>query len=115
MCEVENPTRATLSTMGARVEELAAGLDAYCIVIDLADNPGSTTRDYRSFIPTYFGDLTARSAGALKHIAVVFQGNPVLRVASNFIVARISDAPFHLYKTRDEALIAIRGLFGTEA
>ncbi len=108
MREMTKPSPATLEAMGARIEALAAGRNAYGILVDLSDNQGSTSTDYRRFIPQYFSELTARSHGAVKLVAVVFRGNPVLRVAANFIVARITDTPFALFKTHDEAVDAIR-------
>jgi len=108
MREMTKPTTATLKVMTQRVEELLQGLEAFGMIIDLSDNQGYTTSEYRRFIPAYFADFTARSKGALKMIAVVFVGNPVLRVAANFIVARVSEAPFSLYKTHEDALAAVR-------
>ena len=107
--EIASGTPETLRIVGQAIEELSADLDAYAIVIDLADAAsGSTTSEYRRFIPEFFKDLNEKAGGALKHIAVVFYGNPVLRVVTKFLVGRMMDMPFSIHASRAQALQAAR-------
>src|SRR5690606_9429782 len=91
--EITSGTPETLRIMGARIEELATDFDAYGIIIDLTEVDGGTTGDYRRFIPEYFNEHSVRSKNRLKIVAVVFDANPVLRVAVRFLVARASNVP----------------------
>ena len=94
--------------MSARIEELARDFEAYGIIIDLTEVDGGTTGDYRRFIPEYFNEHSAKSNGRLKLVAVVFDANPVLRVAVRFLVARASNVPFSVYRTLALACDGVR-------
>ena len=106
--EISSGTPDTLRAMGARIEELAQPFDAYGIIIDLTEVEGSTTPEYRRFIPEYFNELHGRSGGRLKLVAVVFDANPVLRGVVRFLVSRASNVPFNVYRTRAQASDGIR-------
>lgn len=106
--EVKKPTPETLQTMTAKIEELASDLDAYGVIIDLSDSEGSTSSDYRRYIPRHFEEMASRSGGALRQIAVALDTNPVVRVAAKFIIGRVASAPFEVYRTPDEAIAGVR-------
>lgn len=106
--ELKKPTQATLEVMARRVEALAAGLDAYGVIIDLSDSEGSTTSEYRRYIPRYFAEWAVRARGALRQVALPIDANPVVRVAAKFIVSRIADAPFVVYRSPHEAIAGVR-------
>jgi hypothetical protein len=108
LSEVEKPTLETLRVMSAKIEELSAGLEAFGILVDLSHSQGSTTGEYRRFIPSHFDDWTKRTKGALRQIAVPLETNAVVRVVAKFIVARIATAPFVISRSRDEALRGLR-------
>jgi hypothetical protein len=107
--EIASGTPETLAIVGQTIEELVAGLDAYAIVIDLADAAdSSTTSEYRRFIPNFFKELNQKAGGALKQVSVVFYGNPVLRVVTKFLVGRMMEMPFSIHSSRAQALQAAR-------
>lgn len=110
--ELEKPTPATLQAMTAKIEELAAGLEAFAILIDLSHSQGSTTPEYRKYIPRHFAEWTTRSEGALRQVAIPLAGNAVVRVAAKFIVSRIADAAFVVYRSPEEALRGLREAIG---
>src|SRR5262245_27372725 len=66
--EIDKGTPETMGIMGEAIEDLASGLGAYGIVIDLSEASGNTTPEYRRYIPEYFNGLKARSKGRLKLI-----------------------------------------------
>jgi len=107
MREVDAGTPATLDAMGETIIELTASLDDYGLVVDLSEAQGTLTADYRRYIPEFFERLRARSA-RLRHIAVVFEANPVVRIATKFLVARMTEIPFSVHKTRSLAQDAVR-------
>jgi hypothetical protein len=108
MREIDMGTPETLQAMSARIEEIAESYDAYGIVLDLTDVTGATTAEYRRYIPKHFLDMHTRSRGRLKLVAVAFFGNPVARVATKFLVARMSAVPFTIEKNRAMAVEAVR-------
>jgi hypothetical protein len=106
--EMTAGTPETLRIMGTRIEELARPFDAYGIIIDLTQVDGGTTSEYRRFIPEHFNGHAERSAGRLKLVAVVFDANPVLRVAVRFLIARASKVRFSVYRTLPLACDGVR-------
>lgn len=106
--ELEKPTPASLQAMTAKIEELASGLAAFGIMIDLSESQGSTTAEYRKYIPRHFAEWAKRSGGALRQVALPMASNAVVRVAAKFIVSRIADAPFVVYRSPEEALRGLR-------
>ena len=107
--EIASGSPETLQIVGQTIEELVLGLDAYAIVIDLADAADSSTSgEYRRFIPDFFKGLNRRAGGALRQVAVVFYGNPVLRIVTKFLVGRMIDIPFSIHSSRAQALHSAR-------
>lgn len=107
--EIDMGTPATLAAMGARIEELAAGLEAFGLVVDLSDSTGGTSTEYRRFLPEYFQGLSKRADGRMKHIAVAFLGNPLARVVTRFVIGRILGVPASIHKNAPLAIAAVRG------
>lgn len=89
------------------VEAAAKDFDAYCLVLDLTDAKGSITPEYRKFIPKHFEELY-RDSGKLKQVGVAFAGNPIVRVISKFLIGRISNVPYSMYKSVDATVEAMR-------
>jgi hypothetical protein len=108
MREIPRGTPETMSLMGKRILELGLAEPAYGVVIDLHDTDGTTTPEYRKFLPACINGLHADSHGKLKHIGVAFQGNLVTRTVTNFVVARMLNAPVSVHKARADALEAVR-------
>jgi hypothetical protein len=108
MEEINRGTPETLLVITAAIEELAADMDAYGIVLDLTDSEGSTTSEYRKFIPKHFTELHTRSNGRLKLVAVAFVGSQVARVASKFLIGRMTSVPMAIERDRDNAVRAVR-------
>jgi hypothetical protein len=111
MREVDAGTRATLDAMGEAIVELTENLGSYGLVVDLSEARGTLTADYRRYIPQFFEQLRTRSA-ELRHIGLVFEANPVVRIATKFLVARMTAIPFSVHKTRALALDAVRAHLG---
>ena len=111
MREVDAGTRATLDAMGEAVVDLTASLDVYGLVVDLSDARGTLTADYRRYIPEFFEQLRNRPV-ELRHIGLVFEANPVVRIATKFLVARMTAIPFSVHKSRALALEAVRAHLG---
>jgi hypothetical protein len=108
MREVDMGTAETLRTMGRRIAELVADLDSYGVVVDLHDARGIMTAEYRKFVPDYFNQLHAGSNGAMRHLGVTFQGNPVTRIATKFFAGRMLRVPVSIHNTRALAIEAVR-------
>jgi hypothetical protein len=109
MREIDSGTRETLETLGGAAEDLARGLSAWGLVIDLADTGSATTTpDYRNYIPQYFSGLHGRSSGRLKLISIAFVGNPVARIVAKFVMARVAKVPVSIEKSRTHAIEAVR-------
>lgn len=108
MREIDKGTPETLAVLVAAIEEIAAGLDAFGVVLDLSDAAGMTTPEYRRCIPGLFEGMNARTEGRLKLISVVFKGSPILRVATRFLIGRMTRVPFGLEKNRELSLEAVR-------
>jgi hypothetical protein len=104
--ELDTGSPEALVVFGDRIVELTRDLDAYSLLVNLADATGSMTTPYRQFIPGWFRNLHA--GGTLKHCAVAFFGHPVARVVSRFLVARILDVPCSVHGNREKALQAAR-------
>jgi hypothetical protein len=107
MRELNSGAPATLDTMGEVIRELSEELNEYCIVVDLTEARGSITSEYRRYIPEFFDKLYARPQ-RLRHIGLVFHANPVVRVVTKFMVARITKIPFSIYKSTPLALEGLR-------
>jgi hypothetical protein len=106
--EIDMGTRETLDMMGGRLEELAQGMTSFGILIDLGEATGGTTADYRKYVPQFFDAMVVKTGGALKHVGVVFYGNPLTRVVTKFFIGRIAKVPMTVHKNRELALDAIR-------
>jgi hypothetical protein len=105
--EIVRGTPETMTVMGERILELGRRLDCFGLVIDLLDTDGSTTSEYRRFLPGCINGLHVDSKGKLLHIGVAFQGNLVTRTVTNFVVGRLVDAPISVHKSRADALGAV--------
>lgn len=108
MREIDKGTPETLAVLVAAIEELATELGAFGLVLDLSDAVGITTPEYRRCIPGLFEGMYARTDGRLKLISVVFTGSPIVRVATRFLMGRMTRLPFALEKNRELALEAVR-------
>ena len=107
MREIEHCSVASLKCMGDAIEQAAAGVEAFGLILDLAETSGSSTSEYRSFIPKHFGALHARSKGRLKLVAVVSTSSLAARIATKFVVGRMAQIPFTVEATRDNAVAEI--------
>ncbi len=108
MRELNSGSPETLPVMTQEIERLAAGHDVFGIAIDLSEAEGSTTSEYRKFIPKHFAEIFARAGGRLKIVSVAFTGSPVARVASQFLIGRMTHVPFKLEKNAEDAIAAVR-------
>jgi hypothetical protein len=108
LCEVPDGTAETLGAIGTKIDELIKGLDRFGVVVDLADATGSSTAEYRKYVPDFFMKLNAKTGGALKEVGVIFYGNPLLRVVTKFFMGRLSGVTMTVHKNRQLALDAVR-------
>jgi hypothetical protein len=109
MREIDRGSPETLAVIIDAIEAAAKDFQVYCLVLDLGDAAGSPlTGEYRSSIPRQFEGLHQRSRGRLKQIAVAFDANPVVRIISKFLIARMTNVPFVVYKSRATALEGAR-------
>lgn len=111
MREINKPTPATLTCLFQAVERLADDCDAFGLVVDLMDTSGGGA-DYRRFIPKRFSALHESHGDKLKLIAVASTGNVVSRVATKFVVGRMTQMPFAVESSRENAVQAVRKALG---
>lgn len=107
MREVDRATPDSLRVMTHEIERVAEDFDAWVLVLDLSDAKGSITAEYRKFIPKHFEELYNRS-GKLRQVGVALAGNPIVRVISKFLIGRITNVPYSMYKNIDVAVESMR-------
>lgn len=111
MREINKPTPATLGCLFAAVERLAEDCEQFGLVVDLVDTSGGGA-EYRRFIPKRFSALYESHGDRLKLIAVASTGNVVSRVATKFVVGRMTQIPFTVESDRQNAVLAVRKALG---
>lgn len=109
MREIDRPSPATLMCLFSEVERLAADCEKFGVVVDLPKAAGSVhTAEYRRFIPKRFSELHASHPHRLKLVAVASTASLASRVATKFLIGRMTNVPLTLEKSRERAIEAVR-------
>lgn len=108
MREIEKPTPATLRCLFAAVNRLSADFERFGVVVDLLEGGGAASAEYRRFVPKCFSDVHAQHGERLKLIAVASTGSLPNRVATKFVIGRMTQVPLALEKSREHAVAAVR-------
>jgi hypothetical protein len=104
LCWSEVPVQSDfhLDLVEQRLTEEAAKVAQYDLVIDLVET-GSPTAPIRQRLKTIFAGQTK-----VRRIVVFTGKNRIINIAAKFILGRFADKILGYFKTREEALAALR-------